>query len=73
LTLRRTFSSWCHASAVPDKVTAELMGHAKVSTTLNVYTQVVGDSKRQAIEKVGNEITWPELGQIAEGSESLLM
>jgi hypothetical protein len=33
-------------------VTAELMGHANVSTTLNVYTQVVGDSKRQAIEKV---------------------
>jgi len=66
LTLRRTFSSWCHARAVPDKVTAELMGHANVSTTLNVYTQVVGESKRLAIEKVGEEISWPELGQFSE-------
>jgi len=41
---------------VPDKVTAELMGHANVSTTLNVYTQVVGDSKRLAIEKLVDEI-----------------
>jgi integrase len=60
LTLRRTFSSWCHASAVPDKVTAELMGHANVSTTLNVYMQVVGESKRLANEKVGQEVTWPD-------------
>jgi integrase len=63
LTFRRTFSSLCHASAVPDKVTAELMGHANVSTTLNVYTQVVGDSKRQAVENLSSEIIWPELGQ----------
>jgi integrase len=66
LTLRRTFSSWCHASAVPDKVTAELMGHADVSTTLNVYTQVIGESKRLAIEKVGREVVWPELDQFSE-------
>jgi len=63
LALRRTFSSLCHTSAVPDKVTAELMGHANVSTTLNVYTQVVGESKRQAVQSVSSEITWPELGQ----------
>jgi len=59
LPLRRTFSSWCHARSVPGKVTAELMGHPNVNTTLNVYTQVVGDSKREAIETVGNEIVWP--------------
>lgn len=44
--------------------------HANVSTTLNVYTQVVGESKRVAIEKVGNEITWPELGQIPEDGKT---
>src|SRR5262245_53891025 len=38
-------------------------GAANVSTTLNVHTQVVGDSKRTAIENVSNEIIWPELGQ----------
>jgi len=48
-------------------------GHATVSTTLNVYTQVVGESKRLAIEKVGNEIAWPELGQFSKDGKNLLM
>ena len=29
LTLRRTYSSWAHEKGVPDKVIAQLMGHAK--------------------------------------------
>jgi integrase len=41
LTFRRTYSSWAHDKGVPGKVVAELMGHAKVDITLNVYTQVV--------------------------------
>lgn len=39
----------------PGKVVAELMGHAKVDTTLNVYTQVLDDAKRAAAQKIGNE------------------
>jgi integrase len=46
LTFRRTYSSWAHDKGVPGKVVAELMGHAKVDTTLNVYTQVIDESKR---------------------------
>jgi len=41
---------------VPDKVTAALMGHSNVYTTLNVYTQVVDDSKKTAAERIGNEL-----------------
>ena len=41
LTFRRTYSSWAHEKGVPGKVVAQLMGHAKVDTTLNVYTQVI--------------------------------
>jgi integrase len=41
LTLRRTYSSWAHDKGVPGKVVAQLMGHTKVDTTLNVYTQVI--------------------------------
>ena len=48
LTFRRTYSSWAHERGVPGKVVAELMGHAKVDTTLNVYTQVIDGSKRAA-------------------------
>ena len=56
LTFRRTYSSWAHEKGVPGKVVATLMGHAKVDTTLNVYTQVLDDSLRGAAEKVGCEL-----------------
>jgi integrase len=56
LTLRRTYSSWAHAKGVPGKVIAQLMGHTKVDTSLNVYTQVLDGSLRTAVEKVGSEL-----------------
>ena len=56
LTLRRTYSSWAHEKGVPGKVIAQLMGHAKVDTTLNVYAQVVDGSLRRAADAVGSEL-----------------
>jgi integrase len=56
LTFRRTYSSWSHDKGVPGKVVAQLMGHANVDTTLNVYTQVLDGSLRTAVEKVGSEL-----------------
>jgi integrase len=56
LTLRRTYSSWAHEKGVPGKVIAQLMGHAKVDTTLNVYTQVVDGALRRAADTVGSEL-----------------
>ena len=56
LTFRRTYSSWAHEKGVPGKVVATLMGHAKVDTTLNVYTQVLDDALRGAAEKIGSEL-----------------
>jgi integrase len=56
LTFRRTYSSWSHDRGVPGKVVAQLMGHANVDTTLNVYTQVLDQSLRDAVEKVGSEL-----------------
>ena len=56
LTLRRTYSSWAHEKGVPGKVIAQLMGHAKVDTTLNVYTQVMDGALRKAAELVGSEL-----------------
>ena len=32
------------------------MGHANVDTTFNVYTQVLDDSVRAAVETVGQEL-----------------
>ena len=56
LTFRRTYSSWSHDKGVPGKVVAQLMGHANVDTTLNVYTQVLDGSLREAVDKVGGEL-----------------
>jgi len=41
---------------VPIKIVAQIMGHAKVDTTPNVYTQVVDASLRAAIAPVGAEL-----------------
>ncbi len=56
LTFRRTYSSWSHDKGVPGKVVAQLMGHANVDTTLNVYTQVLDGAQRAAVDKVGGEL-----------------
>jgi len=56
LTLRRTYSSWAHEKGVPGKVIAQLVGLAKVDTTLNVYTQVIDGSLRRAADTVGSEL-----------------
>jgi integrase len=56
LTFRRTYSSWSHDKGVPGKVVARLMGHSNVDTTLNVYTQVLDGSVRDAVEKIGSEL-----------------
>jgi len=56
LTFRRTCSSWAHEKGVPGKVVAQLMGHAKVDTTLNVYTQVVDGALRMAAAKIGSRL-----------------
>lgn len=56
LTFRRTYSTWSHERGVPGKVTAQLMGHANVDTTLNVYTQVLDGSVREAADRVSGEL-----------------
>jgi integrase len=56
LTFRRTYSSCSHDKGVPGKVVAQLMGHTNVDTTLNVYTQVLDGSVRDAVEKVSGEL-----------------
>jgi len=37
-------------------VVAQLMGHAKVDTTLNVYTQVLEGALRTPVDQVGSEL-----------------
>jgi len=51
-------------------VVAAIMGHAKVATTLNVYTQVLDGAARDAAEKVGSELA--RIGQTPGGTTTLI-
>ena len=46
------------------------MGHAKVDTTLNIYTQVSPDSLRAAVDRVGSELS--STVQFPEGASQLI-
>jgi len=66
LTFRRTYSSWAHDKGVPAKVVAQIMGHTKVDTTMNVYPQVLDGAARLAADRVGSELF--RIIQIPEGT-----
>ena len=47
-TFRRTFSTLLRGNGEDIKVQQELMRHADIRTTMNLYTQANSDQKRQA-------------------------
>ena len=49
---RHIHSSLLNDLQVPAKIAQEQLGHASISTTLNIYTHVVDASHRKAIEAV---------------------
>jgi integrase len=49
---RHIHSSLLNDLKVPAKIAQEQLGHASISTTLNIYTHVVDASHRKAIEAV---------------------
>jgi integrase len=51
-TFRHTYSSLLHAFGTTPAVQKELLRHANIQTTLNVYTQAVTEAKREAAAKV---------------------
>ena len=48
--LRHTYATRCIESGMPASVLAKIMGHAKVSTTLNVYCEVFDKFKQSHID-----------------------
>ena len=61
-TYRRTFSTWSHDAGIPGKVTAELMGHANVMTTMNIYTQVLPGAVRETAGRIEGNLFAPHPG-----------
>jgi integrase len=53
---RHIHSSLLNDLRVPVKIAQEQLGHASISTTLNIYTHVVDASHRKAIEEVEDRL-----------------
>ncbi len=51
-TFRHTYSTMLRSAGTDIKVQQELLRHANVQTTMNIYTQAVSDQKRAANSKV---------------------
>jgi integrase len=49
---RHSYRAWLQESGAPLAVQQELMRHASITTTMNVYGKVMTDTKRQANSKV---------------------
>ena len=54
--LRHGAASLMAAQGVPPRVAMEVLGHAQISTIMNVYSHVAPDSQRDAAERVGTAI-----------------
>jgi len=51
-TFRHTYRSWLDVTGAPLKVQQELMRHASITTTMNVYGKAIPNIKREANSKV---------------------
>lgn len=51
-TFRHTYSTMLRSLGVDVKVQQELLRHADIQTTMNIYTQAVSDAKREANREV---------------------
>jgi len=53
-TFRHTYSTLLKANGEDVKVVQELMRHANITTTMNIYTRALTPAKRQASSKAGD-------------------
>ena len=65
-TFRHTVRSWLDATGAPLKVQQELMRHASITTTMNVYGRAMPSIKREANSKVVSMVLKREKGEPAE-------
>ena len=56
---------------VPVKIAQEQLGHASISTTLNIYTHVVDASHRSAVEQVEERLFGDLFSNVLEFEDSL--
>jgi integrase len=65
-TFRHTYRSWLDATGAPLKVQQELMRHASIATTMNIYGKAMPSIKREANGKVVSMIFNKEKGELIQ-------
>lgn len=68
-TFRHSYRSWLDDTGAPTTVQKELMRHASIQTTMNVYGKAMTDTKRQAHSKVVELILKPKNTVKTAGSD----
>jgi len=53
-TMRHTFATRALENGIPPKVVQELLGHSTITTTLDIYTHVLPETKAEEIKKIAN-------------------
>jgi integrase len=71
-TFRHSYRSWLDETGAPIKVQQELMRHASIQTTMNVYGQVMSDTKREANRKVVQMVLGSKLAQKKERGHAMV-
>lgn len=55
-TLRHTFATRCFEKGISVKIVSRWLGHKKVQHTLDIYTHVMPDEEKKAIERLESDI-----------------
>ena len=58
--LRHGAASLMAAQGVSARAAMEILGHAQISTTLNIYTHIASEPQKEATEKVASAL-WQEI------------
>ena len=72
--LRHVHATALHSLGVPAKIAQKRLGHARVETTLNIYTQVIPEAHREAVEKLEHALfpTVPKLGELTHREKTAI-
>lgn len=73
--LRHVHSSVLHDLGTPPKIIQKQLGHARVETTLNIYTHALADSHRRAVEQLEEKLfpaACPNLAQVFRGRKEAM-
>lgn len=56
-TLRHTFTTRCLEKGIDLKIVQEILGHSSINMTVNLYTHVLPETKKEVIMKLSDSIT----------------